>query len=427
MVNMSRKGRTVTKSEGIAESIRQKISSGEFSERLPTEQELAKQYKVSPVTAAKALNILRDKGIVNRISGRGTFVVRPEKKTLRIMFGSYFAAKLFPLLAPQFPNVETEAVKSMEEADAVVLPTTIPFFPGEYFLPWPQERIDRLRGQDKLFPQIFEFHDVRGAIWGLPYLFSPNILFYNKKIMRRIDPDFDPCGLTFDHLLELQEKLPEKTVIFSGGAGQLLLSLIYNLAGEGVADSGVFRAAVDVFSQLKVGSSLAPFLEGRALFSAGYRSQTCGFSGDLDVCPMPLFRGRRVCHASSEVLMVRNTTRHAELLFDMAEALFRSDLQKVIGTLKRGIPANAAAAAATVDSYAVRDDIFLNEIKHIDYAHRHMADSVSLCFSTALKRLVCNSITPAELLTEVEESYRFEEKRGKALSAFMVDSAAVDF
>jgi len=417
----------VTKSQEIAEGIQRKISSGEFAERLPTEQELAKQCKVSPVTAAKALNILRDKGIVNRVSGRGTFVVRPEKKTLRIMFGAYFAAKLFPLLAPHFPDVEIEAVRSMEEADAVVLPTTIPFFPGEYFLPWPQERIARLRQQDRLFPQIFEFHNVRGAVWGLPYLFSPNILFYNKKIMRRTDPDFDPCKLAFDHLLELQKRLPEGIEILSGGSGQLLLSLIYNLSGDGIADPGVFRAAVEVFSQLKVGDGLASFLEGRALFAAGYRSQTCGFSGDLDVCPMPLFRGRRVCHASSEVLMVRNTTRHADLLFDMAEALFRSDLQKVIGTLKRGIPADAAAAAATVDSYAVRDDIFLNEIKHIDYAHRHMADSVSLCFSTALKRLVCNNITPAELLAEVEESYLFEKKRGKALSAFMVDSAAVDF
>ena len=70
----------MTKCEEIACQLLEKIKSGELSGRLPAEQELAKQCKVSPVTAAKALNILRDKGVVKRVSGRGTFVIEPEKK-----------------------------------------------------------------------------------------------------------------------------------------------------------------------------------------------------------------------------------------------------------------------------------------------------------------------------------------------------------
>ena len=417
----------MTKFEEIARQLLEKIKSGEISGRLPAEQELAKQCKVSPVTAAKALNLLRDKGVVKRVSGRGTFVVPSEKKILRIMSNGYFAEKLFPLLAPHFPDVEIEKAKNMDEADAVVLPTTIPFFPGEYFLPWPQDRIERLKAEGRLFSQIFEFHNVRGAVWGLPYLFSPDILFYNKRIMRQIKPDFDPYKFSFESLLELQKKLPENIRFCAGGFSQLLLSLVYNLAKDGIADPPVFREAVELFSALDVEKGFTPFLEGKALFCAGYRSKTRAFTGDFDIAPMPLFNGRRLCHAASEVLMIRNTTRHAELLFDMAEAFFSPDLQKIIGSLKMGIPANAAAAAATLDSSAVRDDIFFNEIKNIDYAHRHMADSVSLCFSTAIKRLVCDDITPSELLEEVEESYRFEEKRRRALNALMVNSSAVDF
>ncbi len=417
----------MTKCEEIACQLLKKIKSGELSGRLPAEQELAKQCNVSPVTAAKALNLLRDQGVVKRISGRGTFVVKPEKKILRVMSNGYFAEKLFPLLAPSFPDVEIEKVRTMDAADAVVLPTTIPFFPGEYFMPWPQERIDRLKAEGKLFPQIFEFHNVRGAVWGLPYLFSPDILFYNKKLMRQLEPDFEPYKLTFESLLKLQKKLPENIRFCAGGFSQLLLSLVYNLAGNGIANPQVFRSAVESFSQLDVEKGYASFLEGKALFCAGYRSKTRHFNGDFDIAPMPLFNGKRLCHAASEVFMIRNTTRHAELLFDMAEALFRPELQRIIGSLKMGIPANAAVAASTLDSSQMRDDIFLNEIKNIDYAHRHMADSVSLCFSSALKRLVCDDITPDELLTEVEESYRFEEKRRKAMSVFMVNSAAVDF
>ena len=54
----------MTKSEEIAESIFMLIRSGELTGRLASEQKLAKQYGVSPVTAAKALNLLRERGVI---------------------------------------------------------------------------------------------------------------------------------------------------------------------------------------------------------------------------------------------------------------------------------------------------------------------------------------------------------------------------
>jgi DNA-binding GntR family transcriptional regulator len=74
------------KSQMIADILWQKISSGECSGRLPAEQELARQFAVSPVTASKALNILRDKGIVTRMARQGTFVIPREKRHLKIRF-----------------------------------------------------------------------------------------------------------------------------------------------------------------------------------------------------------------------------------------------------------------------------------------------------------------------------------------------------
>ena len=49
------------KSQMIADILWQKISSGECSGRLPAEQELARQFAVSPVTASKALMIQAEK------------------------------------------------------------------------------------------------------------------------------------------------------------------------------------------------------------------------------------------------------------------------------------------------------------------------------------------------------------------------------
>ncbi|MBQ9502380.1 MAG: GntR family transcriptional regulator, partial [Lentisphaeria bacterium] len=98
------------KSERIAESILTKIMSGELTGRLPAEQELARQCGVSSVTAARALNILRDKGVVQRVTGRGTFVTGNGRTVVRIAFNRYFAEKLFPMLERHFPNVTVEPV-----------------------------------------------------------------------------------------------------------------------------------------------------------------------------------------------------------------------------------------------------------------------------------------------------------------------------
>ncbi|GLC31228.1 GntR family transcriptional regulator [Clostridium omnivorum] len=59
-------------------SIYDKIISGEYSdgEKLPTEKELAAQFDVSNITSKKALEMLADNGLIKRIPGKGSFVLK---------------------------------------------------------------------------------------------------------------------------------------------------------------------------------------------------------------------------------------------------------------------------------------------------------------------------------------------------------------
>jgi DNA-binding GntR family transcriptional regulator len=61
----------------VADDIAARVARGEFSvgSRLPSEAELAEHYAVAKMTVRRALEVLRERGIVRTLHGRGSVVV----------------------------------------------------------------------------------------------------------------------------------------------------------------------------------------------------------------------------------------------------------------------------------------------------------------------------------------------------------------
>jgi GntR family transcriptional regulator len=68
-----------TMTNQVAADIESDIDSGVIGPdtRLPTELELADQYGVSRVTVRRAIAVLRDRGKVVTVHGRGTYTAKP--------------------------------------------------------------------------------------------------------------------------------------------------------------------------------------------------------------------------------------------------------------------------------------------------------------------------------------------------------------
>lgn len=61
------------------DAIYERIDSGDYpvGSKLPAEDLLCKEYGVSLITVKKALNMLSEQGLINRIPGKGTFITKP--------------------------------------------------------------------------------------------------------------------------------------------------------------------------------------------------------------------------------------------------------------------------------------------------------------------------------------------------------------
>ena len=63
----------------IAEIIRRRIGAGEYQPdtRIPTESEIVEEFEVARTTARRAVQVLREDGLVYTVPNRGSYVTRP--------------------------------------------------------------------------------------------------------------------------------------------------------------------------------------------------------------------------------------------------------------------------------------------------------------------------------------------------------------
>ncbi|MFB7339778.1 GntR family transcriptional regulator [Streptomyces hydrogenans] len=63
----------------VADHIAARIAAGELTAgaRLPAERDLAKEYGVAYLTVRRAAGVLRERGLILTVHGKGTFVVDP--------------------------------------------------------------------------------------------------------------------------------------------------------------------------------------------------------------------------------------------------------------------------------------------------------------------------------------------------------------
>jgi GntR family transcriptional regulator len=62
----------------VADDVQRRITQGEIAAKLPSERSFAEEYGVAYTTVRHAMAVLRERGIIVTVHGRGTFVTPRE-------------------------------------------------------------------------------------------------------------------------------------------------------------------------------------------------------------------------------------------------------------------------------------------------------------------------------------------------------------
>lgn len=97
----------------LMEQLREEIVSGKIKpgDKLPSENEMSQEYRISRHTVRKALSILENEGYIRAEHGKGTYCIKRGKQTSSKNIGvitTYISDYIFPRLIQGIDNVLTE-------------------------------------------------------------------------------------------------------------------------------------------------------------------------------------------------------------------------------------------------------------------------------------------------------------------------------
>lgn len=385
-------------------------------EKIPAARDLAVRLGISLLTVQNALETMNKEGLLKVIPRQGTYVSEEWKnRILQSSISTYLNWKYLPWgnyfleqIPGQIPQLHCSG--GMPNGVFEIMPTATVLMNQDQYL-------DLAPLLERCFPDSNDFHTeqfdsfrCKGRLVGLPFLFSPRVLFYHPKILAENGCPVPAPDGTWDDFLEcvrfLRKRLPAENVFVWNSSYHTWMTCILRAGGSLIdphaedpvkIDSPETRRGLKLFRDLRYalgvnGNSYHElFEEGKTAFSIGAR-QVVGRlrrnrMHDWDVLPLPRIPGG--CDTSlqaTELLCVRKEC----VDMDCAEALIRFFLsvpfQRHLAELKYAFPVRRSVLQPSDDP---RDILFEREIPQMH--SRHHLDSPELF------RLVCDGID--DLLT----------------------------
>lgn len=372
-----------------------RIESGEYpaGSPIPSARKLGESVDASFAMILQAVNALAGAGILHCVSRQGS-VVRPgwQERLMPNHFVVFnpnlpWVGGFRKLLEKRLPDLRfcSQFQRGMFE-----IRTTIPLQMRR------SEYLDLTPYFRELFPDrslFFEspfrsFLEPDGSIRGIPFIFSPRVMFCNPQLLKESGLEEPSEEWTLDDFLLLLGRLSgkvskERLLNYSAGAF-FWMNFVFRSGGMLIdpfaenpvrIDSPETIRGIELVRKLRniVSADLSglswqkEFCEGRMPFVLAEREFLCTLRAegmtDWRVLPLPRIPGgvNRMAQAT-DLICVRKECVDRELILEFLRFMLSEEVQDYIAAEKYGIPIRKSSAQKSIDLSDPRDILFLREM-----------------------------------------------------------------
>ena len=401
----------------VREYILDRISTKEFhcGANLPAARNLCQPTGASFAIVQRALNTLEDDGVLHCILRNGTRVSENYQNALVrnsvVCFRSThpFLRRMRKAMEQKLPKLHM--LNGFARGIFEIRTTMhVQQHMGDYL-----DLSEFLRGIDlsAFFSKPMEaFRQPDGRIFGIPFIFSPRVIFFNPALLAASGLKAPERDWTWEEFLalirSLRAKLPPESVFNYIEQPYLWMNFVFRCGGALLSSSPEPQVLIDSPDTLRALQFMrdlrremklsAPLDEAQLLrnFAAGNSALLLGPREDVTtfreyglsewgVVPLPAMPGGvKATAMAADLICIRKECTDFELAGKYIRFLLSEATQNVMAEERYGIPILRSAAFRSLDPEDPRDLLFLNEMNTMSVEYN--------LDSEALNRLVCNGV-----------------------------------
>lgn len=276
------------------------------------------------------------------------------------------------------------------------------------------------------------FRNADGSIYGIPFIFSPRVMFCNPEMLAKAGIPLPPPEWTFDDFLAVITKLkavyPPENILNYSYAVYFWSSFIFRCGGRLIdpaaedpvqLDSPATMRGVETIRRLK--RTLGPnirhdnymnFVEGKLAFALSEREMLCQLkhSGNRNwqVLPLPHIPGGTAAMAqATDLLCVRKECVNSDLILEFLRFMLSEKVQDYIAEEKYGIPIRKTSAQKSIDLSDPRDRLFLTEMDAMTAEYELGFPELTTLVQTGVGYIIENdSLSLSQALPELANAIR---------------------
>ena len=408
-------------------------------DKLPGARVIASSIKVSFLKIQQALDNLARDGILETISRKGTFVQRNWEERIIQTNITLFNRELpwieafEKLLAERIPQLR---VCSKFPQSIFELRTTLHVQNNRNDYLDLQPVFDRIYPDKSLFfSHPFKNFYVDRKLAGIPFIFSPRVIFYNPELLKKYGCPEPHQGWTWEEFIQSVRKMRAQNVpgreIFNWSPEiYQWINIVFRAGGSLISSSSSDPVNIDhpktlyglqLYTELLHDLNLSyddvhfdfskQFASGKLAFMLSERESLADFThagfDSWQTVPLPVINGGADMTAqATDLICVRKNCSDPALVEDFVRFMLSEETQDFIGSEKYGIPIRKTSAFKSIDVKSPSDMLFLSETNKISAQYNICSPEMSLLIEEGIKHIWLEKLDLAQAAGELASAIR---------------------